>query len=136
VIGHDIDDHLDVGGVQRADHRIEVGQRAEPRINVAMIIDVIAAVGQCGGIERAHPDGVHAKGSQVRDPRSNASQIPEAITVAVGKAAWVDLVDHRRTPEVGNVLGWRWMILANRAHHLTSVPYSMSDFVCFLSTSC
>jgi hypothetical protein len=28
------------------------------------------------------------------------------------------------------------MILANRAHHLTSVPYSMSDFVCFLRTSC
>ena len=91
-------------GMQRADHRVEVIQGAEPRIDIAVIINVIAAVGKRGGIERAQPHRVHTKRSQIRDPRGNAWQVPDPVTVAVGEAAWVDLVDHRRTPQVSGGL--------------------------------
>ena len=91
-----------------------------------MIINVIAAVGKGGGIERSQPHRVHTQGSQVRDARGDARQVPDPITVAVGEAAWVDLVDHGRTPQVcggrccGRCCGL--MILVDCARHSTSVP--------------
>jgi hypothetical protein len=49
VIRHNIDDHFDAGGVQSGDHFVEVAQSAEPRINIAVIINVVAAVSEGGG---------------------------------------------------------------------------------------
>jgi len=66
VIRHDVDNHFDVGGMERADHRVEVVQAAQPRIDVAVIIDVIAAIGKRGRIERAEPHRVHTKRLQIR----------------------------------------------------------------------
>src|SRR6185436_3129229 len=82
VIGHDVDDHIDVGGMQRRDHRVEVNQGTEPRIDVAMIINVVTTVGKRRRIERGQPHSIDTKRAQVRDPRGNARQIPDAITVA------------------------------------------------------
>ena len=45
VVGHDVDDDLDVR-VRVLDQPVEVGQRAEPGIDVAVVGDVVAAVSQ------------------------------------------------------------------------------------------
>jgi hypothetical protein len=68
VVRHDVDDDLDLPGVQPGGQLVEVGQRAEPRVHVAVVVDVIAAVGQGRGVERAEPDRVDAQCGQVRDP--------------------------------------------------------------------
>ena len=123
VIGHDVDDHFDVGGMQRHDHRVEVNQGTEPRIDVAMIINVVTTVGKRRRIERGQPHRIDTKRPQVRDPQGNARQIPDAITVAVGKAARVDLIHHRPTPDVWDHSARDLLILIDRACHSTSVPH-------------
>ena len=100
VIGHDVDDHLDVRGMQRADHRVEVIQTAQSRVDVAVIINVIAAIGKRGWIERAQPHRVHTERSQVRHTRGDTWEVANPVTGAVGEAARVDLVDHRSGPQV------------------------------------
>ena len=102
VVGHDVDDDLDAGVVQRGDHLVEVVQRAEPRVDVAVVVDVVAAVGQRGRVERAQPDRVDAEVAQVGDPRGDAGQVADAVAVGVGEAARVDLVDDGLAPPVGS----------------------------------
>ena len=47
------------------DQRVEVGQRAEQRVDVAVVGDVVAAVGHRRGVERREPDRVDAEVAQV-----------------------------------------------------------------------
>ena len=68
VIRHNVDDHFDVGGVQSGDHCVEIAQSAEPRINIAVIINVVAAVGEGGWIEGAEPDSIDPERAQVGNP--------------------------------------------------------------------
>ena len=100
VIGHDVDDHLDVSRMQRADHRVEVVQAAQSRVDVAVIIDVIAAIGKRGWIERAEPHRIDTERLQVRHARGDTWEVANPVTGAVGEAARVDLVDHRTAPQV------------------------------------
>ena len=87
--------------VQRATISSKSAERAEPGVDVAVVVHVVAAVGQRRGVERAQPYRVHPERSQVRDPRRDAAQVADAVTVGVGEAARVDLVDHRLAPPVG-----------------------------------
>jgi len=52
VVGHEVDDHLEAQLVRAAEHRIEVVEGAEERIDVAVVGDVVAGVGLRGGEER------------------------------------------------------------------------------------
>jgi hypothetical protein len=54
--------------LQPGGHLVEVGQRAEPWVHVTVVVDVISAVGQGRGVERAEPDRVDAQRGQIRDP--------------------------------------------------------------------
>jgi hypothetical protein len=101
VVGHDVHDHPDAGGVGRGDQGVEVVQGAELGGDVAVVVHVVAAVGQRGGVERAEPDRVHAEVGQVADARRHAGKVTDAVTVAVREAARVDLVDGRLAPPVG-----------------------------------
>ena len=100
VVRHDVDDDPDAGSVQRGHHLVEVVQRAELRIDGAVVVDVVAAIGQRRGIERTQPDGVDAELGEVGHPRGDPSQVSDAVTVRVGEAAGVDLVDERLPPPV------------------------------------
>jgi len=92
VVRHDVDDHLEAGVVQRRDQLIEVGERPEPRIDVAVVVHVVAAVRQLRRVERAQPHRVDVERRQVVDSRRDARQVADAITVAVSERAGVDLV--------------------------------------------
>ena len=127
VIGHDVDDHLDVSRMQRADHRVEVVQAAQSRVDVAVIIDVIAAIGKRGWIERAEPHRIDTERLQVRHARGDTWEVAYPVTGAVGEAARVDLVDHRIAPQVCRDRRTGTMILIECARHLTSVPQSAVD---------
>ena len=83
------------------DHRVGIGERAEDRVDVAVVGDVVARVGLRRGVERREPDGVDAERAQVGQARGDAGEVTDAVAVAVGPRARVDLVDHRLAPPGG-----------------------------------
>ncbi len=101
VVRDDVDDHLQTQPVGLADQRVEVVEGAEARVDVTRVGDVVAAVGQLGRVEGAQPQGVHAQRREVRQAAGDAAQVTEAVTVGVGEAAGVDLVDDGLPPPVG-----------------------------------
>ncbi|MGX1476134.1 UNVERIFIED_CONTAM: hypothetical protein RKD50_004942 [Streptomyces canus] len=105
VVGDEVDDHLQPEPVRFADHRVEVVERPEARVDVPVVGDVVAAVGELGGVEGAQPQGVGAEGDQVREALGDAPDVPEAITVGVGETAGIDLVDDGLPPPVGVLAG-------------------------------
>ena len=98
VVRDDVDDHLDAELVRLGDHRVGVGEGAEDGLDVAVVGDVVAGVLHGRGVPGADPDRVHAEGRQVGQPGPDAGDVADAVAVAVGVAARVDLVDDRRTP--------------------------------------
>ncbi len=104
VVGHQVDDHLQAQPVGLGGHRVEVVQRAQPRVDVAVVVDVVAAVGEFGGVEGAQPQGIDAERGQVGQALGDAPQVSEPVAVGVGEAAGIDLVDDGLPPPVG-VLG-------------------------------
>ncbi|MPM36628.1 hypothetical protein SDC9_83227 [bioreactor metagenome] len=101
VIRDDVHHDLQAGAVQGRDHLVELLQSADPRVDVAVVGDVVAAVGQGGGVEGAQPDGVDPQLLEVVDPGDDASEVTDAVAVGVGEAAGIDLVDGRLAPPVG-----------------------------------
>ena len=101
VVGDDVGDELDARGVQRGGHLVEVRQGAELGVHVAVVVDVVAAVGEGRGVERGEPDGVDPELLQVRDLGGDALDVAQAVTVGVGEAPRVDLVHRCLAPPVG-----------------------------------
>ena len=84
--------------VRLRDQRVEVGQRAEERVDVAVVGDVVAEVGHRRRVEGRDPDGVDAEPAQVVEPLDDAAQVADAVAVAVLEAARVDLIDDAALP--------------------------------------
>ena len=103
MVGDDVDHHLDVGRMQRGHHLVELVQGADLRVDVPVVVDVVAAVGQRGGVERAQPHGVDAQVPQIVHPRRDAGQISDPVGVGVGETAGIDLVDDGLAPPAGEI---------------------------------
>ena len=88
----------DAERVRLGEQRVEVGQRAEQRVDVARVGDVVAAVGHRRAVERRQPQRVDAELVQVGQPLAHPDQVTDAVAVAVGEAARVDLVEDRGRP--------------------------------------
>ena len=73
VVGHEVDDDADAACVRLGDHGVEVGERAEERVDVAVVGDVVAGVALGRGVERAR-----ARWRRCRAPagRRGASVMP------------------------------------------------------------
>ena len=80
------------------DKRVEVGERAEQRIDAAIVGDVVAEVGNGRRVDRLYPDGVDAEAFEVIEPRPDAGEIADAVAVRVLKGPWIDLVDNAALP--------------------------------------
>ena len=50
------------------DELVELRERADARVDVPVVVDVVAAVRERGGVERAEPDGIDAEPREVRHP--------------------------------------------------------------------
>ena len=77
---------------------VEIGERAEARIDVAIIGDVIAEIGHRRGVDGRDPDRVDAEARQIVEPPLDPLEVADAVAVRVLKGARVDLVDHARLP--------------------------------------
>jgi hypothetical protein len=92
VVGDDVDDDLQPHLVRAGDEGVGVGQRAEPRIDVAVVLDVVPGVLLGAAVEGGEPDGVDAELGQVGQVRGDARQVADR-RMRGGEGARVDLVD-------------------------------------------
>ena len=97
---HQVDHYAQAQLVRHVHQRVKVGQRAEHRVDVAIVADVIAEILHRRGEERRDPDRIDAQRGDVGQAAGDAVEITDTVTVAVLKAAGVDLVNHRTAPPV------------------------------------
>ncbi len=100
VVGDDVRDQLDAGGVQGFGHLIEVRQGAQLWVHVAVVVHVVAAIGQRRRVERAEPHGVDAQRLEVWDLGRDAPDVTQAVGVGIGETARIDLVNSGLAPPV------------------------------------
>ena len=98
VVGNEVDDDADAAAVRRIQHGVEVAQRAEDRVDIAVVGDVVAGILLRGALERAQPHRIDAELDEVVEVRGDAGQIADAVAGAVGERAGVDLVDDGGAP--------------------------------------
>src|SRR6056297_1587039 len=85
------------------DHLVEIVQRAEDRINVAVIRHVIAHVTLRRLEDWRQPDAVDTKGGNVRQAAGDPLQVAHAIAGGIHEGAWIDLIDDRVAPPFPHV---------------------------------
>ena len=93
VVGHQVDDHPQVELTGTSQQRVGIAQRPEERVDVRVVLHVVAVVLLGREVERRDPERVDAEVAQVGEPGRDAGEVPDAVTVGVGEAADVDLVD-------------------------------------------
>src|SRR5690606_30554835 len=104
-----IDQHLEPELVSAGEHPVEIGERPEDRIDIAIVGDVVAEILHRRGEEWREPDRVYAEGGDVLQPFGDAGQVADPVAVRIREAARVDLVDDRAFPP--------WIGLGRRGRH-------------------
>ena len=92
VVGDQVHDDAQAEVVRLRQHGVEVGERAEERVHVAVVGDVVAVVVLRRGVERRDPHRVDAEVVEVGQPLLDAGHVAHAVAVPVGEAADIDLV--------------------------------------------
>ena len=100
VARHEVDQDPQAQAVGLLEHPVEVVERAEDRVDVAVVGDVVAIVLHRALEEGRDPDRVHAQRGHVVEPLNDAREVADAVAVGIAEAARVDLVDHRTPPPV------------------------------------
>ena len=116
------DDDLQTEIMRRRHHLVEIGKRAEDRINIAIIGDVVAHVGHRRGKERRQPDRIDPECGNVRQAPGNPLDIAEPVGIRILKRPRIDLIDHCPAPPVG----LRRFI--RRFHQTASISHKASQF--------
>jgi hypothetical protein len=98
VVDHQVHDELHVALVQRGDQRVEIGERAEERVDVVVVADVVAVVALRRAVHGRQPQHVHAEVREVVELGEDAAEVTHAVAVGVREAARVHLVHHRPRP--------------------------------------
>ena len=79
VIDDEVHDDLDAARVQRRDHLVEILERAEERVDVLVVADVVAVVILRALVEGREPHDVHAELGEMVDPLQDAAQVADAV---------------------------------------------------------
>ncbi|ENN87987.1 hypothetical protein RHSP_50349 [Rhizobium freirei PRF 81] len=117
-----IDDDLEPQLVRCRHHLAEIGKRAENRIDIAIIGDVIAHIGHRRSEERRQPDRIDSERGNVRQASGNPLYVAEPVGIRVLKRPRVDLIDYRPAPPIG----LRRFI--RRFHQAASISHKASQF--------
>lgn len=87
MVGHQVDDDAQTELVRVPDQRVGVEERAEHRVDGAVVGDVVTGVGLRRRVEGTQPHGVDAEFPQIRQPAADAGKVAHAVAVPVGEAA-------------------------------------------------
>ena len=97
VVQHVVQVNLDVPVVRLRQQAVQVGQRAQARVDGGVVRHVIAVVGH-GGVDGREPQGADAQLLQVVQLVGQAAQVAPAVAVAVCKGVDQQLVGDAGTP--------------------------------------
>ena len=95
---HLVDHHLQAQRMRLGEQAVEVPERAEQRIDVAEIGDVVAEVGHRRLEERRDPDRIDTERGDVVQALDDARQVAHAVAIRVEETARIHLVHHRAAP--------------------------------------
>jgi len=98
VVGHEVEEQLESPAVYVGQQRIEVGHRAEKRMDAAVVGDIIAKVVHRRRKDGREPDSLHVEALDIVEPAANAREVAHAVGVAVHEGTRVDLVDDPGLP--------------------------------------
>ena len=98
MIGNDVNNDFDTRRVRSLSEFVEIVHRAEFRVDIAVIVHVISAVGELARVEGAEPNRVNTQLLQVVDATGYACDIAETGTGGVFERARIHLIDHRLMP--------------------------------------
>ena len=101
VVDHEVHHQPHAARVHLGDELVEVLERAEHRVDVVVVADVVAVVVHRRAVDRAQPHHVDAEALEVVEPAQDAAQVTDAVAVRVGEAPGIDLVDDGGLPPVG-----------------------------------
>ena len=90
--------------VRVGDQLLRLGQRAEGRVDVPVVGDVVTAVGHRRGKPGGEPDRVDAQIGQIRQLLSNPVEIADSVAIAIGETANINLINRGMTPPLVSVL--------------------------------
>ena len=117
VVGHDIGEDLQAVGVRVLEQSADVVQRPEPRVDRAVVGDVVAAVHHRRRVPGIDPDGVGAERPDPGQAGPQPRDVPHPVAVRVGEAAQVDLVDDGAWPPCRGGAGRRERVTHQRPAH-------------------
>jgi len=92
MVQHQVKDDANAATMRAVQELPEVVERAVFRGHIGVIGDVIAAIELRRGIMRGQPDRIDPQISEIVEPLDHPAQIADAVAVAIGKAARIDLV--------------------------------------------
>ena len=98
VVGHDVHEDADATPAGLGDQPVEVVHGAEFGRDGAEVRDVVAPVGVGRHGDRREPDAVDAEPGEVVEVLDDARDVPDAVGVAVGERARIDLVEDAGLP--------------------------------------
>ena len=99
------------------DQRDRLVERAEGRVDVAVVGDVVAAVRLRRGVPGVDPDRVHAEPREVGEAARGPREVAEPVAVPVREAADVQLIRHRAPPPRGAAGARRGLFSCLHAPH-------------------
>ena len=121
VVKDQVHDHLDAAFVALGDKLVHVGHRAKRRIDLAVVLHVVAVVNHGALVARRDPDGTDAQGAQVIELGGNARKGARPLATGVQKALGVHLVGDGLLPPGQVVQG-------GHLRHLSLVAKGYSSF--------
>ena len=98
VVHHQVHQQLHAPAVESFQKPVKVLHSAEGIQDLFVILDVVAVVHIGRIIDRADPNHINAQVLQVIQSGQNTTQVPNAVMIAVLKAAGVNLVNDRFFP--------------------------------------
>ena len=102
VVDHQVHHDLESALVRFGQQLVHVVKRAEQRVDVPVVGDVVAVVVLRGPVDRGEPQHIHAEVGEIVEAGGDALKISETIAVRVLEGTWVNLVDDGvRPPRVG-----------------------------------
>ena len=96
-----VDNDLEAKLMGARDQPVEILQRPEHRVDIAIVSDIIAIIIHGRGKERREPDRIHAERRDMVEPLYDARQVADAIAIRIEEAARIDLIDRRAFPPRG-----------------------------------
>ena len=100
-----VDDDLQPEFVRAQHQCVKFGKRAEQRVDVAIVADIISEVRHRRPEEGGQPDRIDAQRRDMAEMPGNPGQIPYPVAIGIREAARIDLVNDGAAPPLALVHG-------------------------------